>query len=251
MSIASMTEVAFQSRTDVGQATYFPKTFTQIAGGIEARHDVCRQRSDAHLEAINSDLAKLLLGFGVTAFVGQCVAYRYQDRSWAKQQEFDIRRRKLNDGQKSLEEISDLMSTRLFRMRRLLALLRGNDLGQVDAEWPSYVEITERRNAKLGIYQNKVRRLVTDSMGTLLNNHETDNTAIQDPKSIHGMIFVAGNELERLRACEERPNCKPRAEDIKELAGRLNQLDMATDSFVDGALSLFLNRATELEHVRP
>ncbi len=32
MSIASMTEVAFQSRTDVGQATYFPKTFTQIAG---------------------------------------------------------------------------------------------------------------------------------------------------------------------------------------------------------------------------
>jgi len=136
-------------------------------------------------------------------------------------------------------------------MRRLLALLRGNDLGQVDAEWPSYVEITERRNAKLGIYQNKVRRLVTDSMGTLLNNHETDNTAIQDPKSIHGMFFVAGNELERLRACEERPNCKPRAEDIKELAGRLNQLDMATDSFVDGALSLFLNRATELEHVRP
>ena len=32
MSIASMTEVAFQSRTDVGQPTYFPKTFTEIAG---------------------------------------------------------------------------------------------------------------------------------------------------------------------------------------------------------------------------
>jgi hypothetical protein len=27
-----MTEVAFQSRTDVGSATYFPKTFTEIAG---------------------------------------------------------------------------------------------------------------------------------------------------------------------------------------------------------------------------
>ena len=32
MSIASMTEIAFQSRTDVGEATYFPKTFTEIAG---------------------------------------------------------------------------------------------------------------------------------------------------------------------------------------------------------------------------
>ena len=32
MSIASMTEVAFQSRTDIGEATYFPKTFTEIAG---------------------------------------------------------------------------------------------------------------------------------------------------------------------------------------------------------------------------
>ena len=32
MSIASMTEVAFQSRTDVGEATYFPRTFTEIAG---------------------------------------------------------------------------------------------------------------------------------------------------------------------------------------------------------------------------
>jgi hypothetical protein len=32
MSIASMTEVAFQSRTDVGSSKYFPKTFTEIAG---------------------------------------------------------------------------------------------------------------------------------------------------------------------------------------------------------------------------
>ena len=202
-------------------------------------------------KVVNSELARLLLGFGLTAWVGQCVAYSYQDRSWTKEQEFDIRRRKLDDGQKSLEEISDLMSTRLFRMRRLLALLRGDDLAQVNAEWPSYVEITERWNAKLAIYQNKVRRLVTDSMGTLLNNYETDNTAIQYPRSIHGMFFVAGNELERLRACKRRLNCKPRPEDIKELAGRLNQLDVATDSFVDGASSLFLDRATELEHVRP
>jgi hypothetical protein len=32
MSIASMTEIAFQSRTDVGSPTYFPRTFTEIAG---------------------------------------------------------------------------------------------------------------------------------------------------------------------------------------------------------------------------
>lgn len=32
MSIASMTEVAFQSRTDVGNETYFPKTYTEIGG---------------------------------------------------------------------------------------------------------------------------------------------------------------------------------------------------------------------------
>ena len=32
MSIASMTEIAFQSRTDIGEANYFPKTFTEIAG---------------------------------------------------------------------------------------------------------------------------------------------------------------------------------------------------------------------------
>lgn len=32
MSIASMTEVAFQSRTDVGSSKYFPKTYSEIAG---------------------------------------------------------------------------------------------------------------------------------------------------------------------------------------------------------------------------
>jgi hypothetical protein len=32
MSIASMTEIAFQSRTDVGGPTYVPRTFTEIAG---------------------------------------------------------------------------------------------------------------------------------------------------------------------------------------------------------------------------
>lgn len=32
MSIVSMTEVAFQSRTDVGSPGYYPKTYSQIAG---------------------------------------------------------------------------------------------------------------------------------------------------------------------------------------------------------------------------
>ena len=32
MSIASMTEIAFQSRTDVGQTTYFPKNLMEISG---------------------------------------------------------------------------------------------------------------------------------------------------------------------------------------------------------------------------
>ncbi len=32
MSIASMTEIAFQSRTDIGNPTYFPKTYAEMAG---------------------------------------------------------------------------------------------------------------------------------------------------------------------------------------------------------------------------
>jgi len=32
MSIASMTEIAYQSRSDVGDPAYYPRTFTEIAG---------------------------------------------------------------------------------------------------------------------------------------------------------------------------------------------------------------------------
>ncbi len=38
MSIASMTEIAFQSRTDVGQATYFPRTYSEMAGAAGGKN---------------------------------------------------------------------------------------------------------------------------------------------------------------------------------------------------------------------
>src|SRR5262249_26443616 len=37
MSIASMTEIAFQSRTDVGNPQYVPKTYTEIASAASGK----------------------------------------------------------------------------------------------------------------------------------------------------------------------------------------------------------------------
>ena len=147
---------------------------------------------------VNSDLGRLLLGFALTAVVGGFLTQCFQDRSWRKQREFEVTRetaqwerdkrfemlrRKLDDGQQSLEEISDMMSTRLLRMRRIFAALRQNRVREADAEWPAYRDITDKWNVKLGIYQNKLRRLVSDSVARRFNNYETDNTAIRDPKA--------------------------------------------------------------------
>ncbi|MBU4263696.1 MAG: hypothetical protein KKC76_17715 [Proteobacteria bacterium] len=91
---------------------------------------------------LNSGIGLLLFGFGITTIVGGLFADSVQRRTWERQialeqarqdyewersMRFELLRAKLKEGQESLEEISDLINLRFFRMQRVFdALGSGN-----------------------------------------------------------------------------------------------------------------------------
>jgi len=80
---------------------------------------------------LNSKFALLLLGFIFTTVIGGLLNERFQrkawerevkrqDLEWERNRKFEILRRKLNEGQKSLGEISDLINLHFFASIRYL-----------------------------------------------------------------------------------------------------------------------------------
>jgi hypothetical protein len=187
---------------------------------------------------LNSDLSRLLIGFILTTVVGTILVQWYQDRNWEKQRQFEVMKRRLDEGQKFIDELSDLVNLRVMQLRQVEGLLSSTSptaREEVLRAWRNASETRRRWNVKLGVFQNKARRLISPSMGERLNNYETDNVSITDPTSVHGCFFVCNRAFAEVIRCSEKPQCRPSEEQLKEVRQRLNKLDIATDAFVDEA----------------
>ena len=212
---------------------------------------------------INSQLGLLLLGFVLTTILGAYFTERIQRKARERQVEFEIRRqnfewernrkfeilkRKIDDGEKSLEEISDLINLRYFRLHNVFSNILTNDVSSARQNWKEYMETVEIWNVKLIINQNKLARLVSREVSLEFNNYETDIKNLHDPNSIHGEFFIAHNNVLSLLNCLKNPSCIITKKEIQQTNEILRDLDYHTDSFIDKISNLFLQRAYELEN---
>lgn len=111
-----------------------------------------------------------------------------QNFEWERNKRFEILRRKLDDGQETLEEISDLINLRFFRLQSVFDMILADDLERAESNWSTYMETVELWNTKLIISQNKLERLVSKETSLEFNNYETDEPDLTDPTSIHGQF---------------------------------------------------------------
>lgn len=162
---------------------------------------------------------------------------------------FEILRRKLDEGQRSLEEISDLINKRYMRLHSVFEAIIKKDLKLIDARWEKYMNTVEEWNVKLIINQNKLKRLVSSDISLEFQNYETDNIDIK-PVSIHGKFFHAHINVSKLKKCVKDPKCSVKKIQIDKTNRMLRDLDFHTDAFVDKVSDTFLERATDLENFR-
>ena len=201
-----------------------------------------------------SQVGLLVLGFVLTTLAGGALGYWFnllaskrnakfeacrQQLQWQRDKNFEILRRTLDEGEHSLEQISDLINLRVFRLRKV----REDPTSPV--AWSEYLSAVEQWNVKLIINQNKLERLVGKQVALEFNNYETD-APVANPVSLHGKFFAAHNALLSLRTCvqaqcTEIVSRKTRADSL------LRTLDYATDGFVDRVSKIFLQQTVDLQ----
>jgi hypothetical protein len=215
---------------------------------------------------LNSGLGLLILGFCITTIVGGLFADWMQRRTWERQialeqarqdyewernMKFELLRARLKEGQDSLEEISDLINLRFFRLQRVFNALVDGNLSASEKEWAEYMPTVEKWNTKLIIYQNKLERLVSRDIADRFNNYETDNPELKEPVSLHGHFYVTHKKVRSLLECMKKGDgCESTQKMKVEAAKSIRQLDLVSDAFVDRVSQVFLDNIFELEQFK-
>jgi DNA primase catalytic subunit len=216
-------------------------------------------------EFLKTDLGRLLLTFVLTTVVGGALISEYQQRSWEKQKEledqrerlqwerdrrFEMLRRRLDNGERVLEQIADAMDTRMFRLRDVFTALGNADSESTSVKWRVYMESVQRWNETLASNRSRLARVVSEEAADEFNNFETDDVELKSPRSVHGKFFVAHRALAKLERCVRTNGCEVPVEERQGLARAINQLDIDTDEFVEQMTVEFLDRASTLEQGR-
>ncbi len=213
---------------------------------------------------LNSPFMVVITGFLLTTWLGSYLTTNFQEESWSRQKHFEmarqdfewerekrfeILRRKLDEGQRSLEEISDLINKRYMRLHVVFEAIIRKDTNIAKKKWQLYMKTVEEWNVKLIINQNKLKRLVSSAISTEFQNYETDNIDVP-PVSIHGKFFHTHIKISKLLECMKDINCSTDKNTIREANKMLVELDFHTDAFVDKVADTFLERATDLENFK-
>ena len=211
---------------------------------------------------LNTQVGLLLLGFALTTIIGSYFADWFQRKNWERQtafeaqrqdfewersKRFEILKRKLDEGQNSLKEISYLINQRFFRLQNVYEQIVNGNLQSAKLKWQNYMETVEQWNVKLIISQNELRRLVGDGISLEFNNYETDNYDLKNPKTIHGEFFVAHKKVKALLECLEKTSCTISNDMKKDTNDSLRKLDYHSDEFIDRVSNLFLKETINLE----
>lgn len=211
---------------------------------------------------LNSNFFLLILGFCLTTVLGTYISDRIQHQSWKKEMQlekkrqyakwkrnkkFEILKRKLDNGQEALEDISDIINLRFFRLHNVFVSIKNRNPAAANKNWKDYYEVVEDWNVKLIINQNKIKRLVNEKEARLFNNYETDISNIKDPKSIHGKFYVAHKKVLSLLNCLRDNNCSISQAKEENVNNLLRKLDFQTDSFIDRISNLYIKKTVKLE----
>lgn len=128
----------------------------------------------------------IIVGFILTGIVGNRLLHSWQHRSWVKQQFFMGEEREYIALRELWDEIVDLSSVRLTRMRRLCAIVRLGDIELVRTRLSDYDQALARWNERFNSFLVRLLRY-TDHNNYLANSLEHE---------IQPLFVRSGRELE-------------------------------------------------------
>jgi len=203
---------------------------------------------------LNSQVGILVLGFVLTSLLGTFIAERIQKNnkekdlliererqaaSWERDKKYEVFRRKLDDGEKLIDELSNLMNNRFFKTQNVYTNISSGSI--TEAKWNDYYKSVEEWNIKMPVIRNKIKRLLSDSLSMVLNNYETDDPNLTTPTSIHGMFYIIHKEILNYQYSKT-------ANSEKTINDMLRLLDIQTDDYIDVISDTYLNATLNFEN---
>jgi hypothetical protein len=133
-------------------------------------------------------LVLLLFAFFLTTICGGILGYYFQNRSWDKQHRDSVLESEKASAERVFSEISRLMDTRMYKMRRLFWGYKSHlEKNEIDIRWAEYQDILDEWNSNL----NKNLALIQIYFGNSARS-------IFEGR-IHSQFRYWGGELEEMR----------------------------------------------------
>lgn len=196
---------------------------------------------EALWRVIATDQGKLIAGFILTTVIGSALGFLLQRVSWRRQAKTELFRQRYLDGTKLLEELSNLIDRRYFRLQRLLWAIPSKGGEEIiKLREKEYFETVQEWNEKLRSIHNRIRLLVGDAEALQFLDYK-DDFQQNSPKSLHYRFVHAHREVLKSKA---------NLEYIPTAQEEVNRLNWALSRFAYETTTLFMSRASSLTLLR-
>ena len=191
----------------------------------------------AILQALQSPLGLLLLGFCLTTVLGGLLTTRLQRALWERQTRLEVFRRRYEEGTVFLDQLSSLIDRRLFGLQRLLWVIEeGVEADQLETKEREYFQTVIEWNGTLRSNRNKIRLLIGESQASDFLDYRDDGRQ-EHPRSLHYQFVKAHNAV---------ISANSGGMSTEQAQREVNSLNWTCSSFLEDLTTVFAQRATSL-----
>jgi len=180
---------------------------------------------------INAQVVLLLLGFILTAIVGNMINTTFQKSSWEREKKFNILSHKLEEANPFVEDLSKLMNERLYYSRRLIWNRLNKE--KFNELWEEYFKIVTDWNRNLNNNKIRIERLAGKETAALLTGLSQEEESSNVPRSIHDRFSLANEDLLKVRKWVKTDSCKYKETEIAKFKKSLDTLDNMIYALID------------------
>lgn len=209
-------------------------------------------------DILNAPIVIACIVFGLTTILGNLYQQRNwqerrqleqlrQDTEWKREKRFQILSHKLNEGQKSLNEIADTIAARLLQSRKVVEILTPNYSSKFVAErWRNYMTSVNEWNHKLILHHTKLERLVSADVAQELLYYKDDNPA-QLPPCLHEEFVHFHEQLLKLKRLHlQNPNSPTFSTEQENVTRLLYDLNSHVHAYLNKISTMFIQKESDL-----
>ena len=185
-------------------------------------------------------IALLAIATIFATIAGVWLTNYYQERAWIREKQFEAFRQGYAEALELIDELSEVMSRRVFGLNRVIWVAKGTGTGELDQVWNAYYQSVEEWNTKLLAYKGRLARSIGPGPAEALGNWE--DPALTDsntgPFTIHAHFFVAHAQVRALVDCV-RQHCsgEEKANAIKTAEVAVNKLSLAVEEYIQACIA--------------